>query len=332
MAAVDFDPEDLRICKRLDEMTNIIPLLGRADEMGEAEIQQWKVDLCEKMSEHEIKPFTFKRDVESQMASSVPQPETTSNTASLRTEDEAAEPDPVPPEASQQHDRKVYAPFAVSSAPGLDNDTMDASLLMSSDYCPPPVPSELQDLVQMMFDPENAAWLRHSSARKVVAWQRARLVRRMESGMPHDTWRSRLVGNVSSNGKVERRLSPRGTKSSASGKAAVPKWAANLQEAMRHEHARRGWSNEDELLKKMQNKSARPPKSKRHWSEASTSSSTQTLTASGEQRFDIIERVSSVTWSALRIVSIVGAVGVTACVVARRCFGIESVTIGWDWR
>lgn len=49
---------------------------------------------------------------------------------------------------------------------------MDASLLMSSTYVPPLVPSGLLDLVSVIFDPDTAARLRHLSARKYLLWRR----------------------------------------------------------------------------------------------------------------------------------------------------------------
>ena len=48
---------------------------------------------------------------------------------------------------------------------------MDASLLMSPSYSPPLVASELQALVNMLFDPETMQKLRHISARKFLQWR-----------------------------------------------------------------------------------------------------------------------------------------------------------------
>lgn len=64
----------------------------------------------------------------------------------------------------------VCAPFAISTAQAQD-ETMDASLLMSADYAPPLYASELKDLVSELFDSENASWLRHASTKKLLAWR-----------------------------------------------------------------------------------------------------------------------------------------------------------------
>lgn len=62
-------------------------------------------------------------------------------------------------------------PFAVSSALGDDPDMIDASVLMSSGYLQPLVPSELDYFVHQLLEPDNVARLRHLSAAKFRAWQ-----------------------------------------------------------------------------------------------------------------------------------------------------------------
>ena len=49
---------------------------------------------------------------------------------------------------------------------------MDASLLMSPDYIQPLLPSELSLLVKHIFDKDNASWLRHSAAKKIIQWRK----------------------------------------------------------------------------------------------------------------------------------------------------------------
>ena len=62
------------------------------------------------------------------------------------------------------------SPYTVSSATGPDMETMDASLLMSPEYVQPLIPSELALLVQQMFETDVVAYLRHSAAKKLIAW------------------------------------------------------------------------------------------------------------------------------------------------------------------
>lgn len=64
-----------------------------------------------------------------------------------------------------------HPPYTVCSAPSKDEDTMDASLLMSPDYVQPLISSELSLVVQQIFDPENIPRLRHLAAAKLVRHQ-----------------------------------------------------------------------------------------------------------------------------------------------------------------
>ncbi|KAL9606289.1 MAG: hypothetical protein Q9179_000564 [Wetmoreana sp. 5 TL-2023] len=65
-------------------------------------------------------------------------------------------------------DNSATPPFAVSSAPSNDQDNMDASLLMSSEYIQPLLPSELGTMIDQLFDNDNIAKLRYLSAKKLV--------------------------------------------------------------------------------------------------------------------------------------------------------------------
>lgn len=58
--------------------------------------------------------------------------------------------------------------FAVCSVPSHDDEVMDASLLMSSEYIQPLSPSELPMLMEYIFDPDNVACMRHLAAKKLV--------------------------------------------------------------------------------------------------------------------------------------------------------------------
>jgi hypothetical protein len=63
-------------------------------------------------------------------------------------------------------------PYTICSSPSNDDDIMDASILMSPDYIQPLLPSELSFLVAKIFDQDNASWLRHSAAKKIIQWRR----------------------------------------------------------------------------------------------------------------------------------------------------------------
>ncbi|KAK3939364.1 hypothetical protein QBC46DRAFT_364863 [Diplogelasinospora grovesii] len=71
-------------------------------------------------------------------------------------------PSPNSPTSSDTDRQGIYA---ISSATGIDHDTMDASLLMSPDY--------LATLVSQVFSSTGVSWLRHSVARKYIQWRKS---------------------------------------------------------------------------------------------------------------------------------------------------------------
>lgn len=71
---------------------------------------------------------------------------------------------------SQFIEKASSPPFTVACVNGPDYDNMDASLLMSSEYIQPLLPSELQLLVDQIFQPEVVAYLRHTAAKKLTNW------------------------------------------------------------------------------------------------------------------------------------------------------------------
>ena len=116
-----------------------MPIIGKADMIEPEAAVSLKSKLLQDLRNADIRPFLFGKTVEECLK----------------------EPSECPP-------------FVVSSATDSDADTMDASLLMSSEYMQPLLPSELYSLVDQMFEPENAAWLRHSAARKFLQWRSTR--------------------------------------------------------------------------------------------------------------------------------------------------------------
>ena len=73
---------------------------------------------------------------------------------------------------ASENSHHTNPPYTVSAATGRDMETMDASLLMSSEYVQPLIPSELALLVEQIFEPEVMSYLRHSAAKKLIAWHK----------------------------------------------------------------------------------------------------------------------------------------------------------------
>ncbi|KAF2234044.1 hypothetical protein EV356DRAFT_447313 [Viridothelium virens] len=144
--------EDISMISRLCQMTNVIPVIGKADMIGPETVASLKVRLLEDLSDADVQPFLFGKSIEECQKEPLQSP-----------------------------------PFVVSSAPGSDAETMDASLLMSSEYMQPLLPSELYTLVDQIFEPDNAAWLRHSAARKFLQWRSTRDGKSMLMNKPTPT-------------------------------------------------------------------------------------------------------------------------------------------------
>ncbi|KAK8058954.1 hypothetical protein PG994_009402 [Apiospora phragmitis] len=111
-------PADVEYIRRLAALTNVIPLLARADSHSTDDIKSLKQKISRQLDESGIRPFAF----------------TSINIDTL-------------PSGA------LAGLYAVSSANGSDHDVMDASLLMSSDYVQPLVPTELSALVGQLLSP-----------------------------------------------------------------------------------------------------------------------------------------------------------------------------------
>jgi hypothetical protein len=159
--------KDIEFMQRLSAITNVIPVVAKSETLTAQELISLKASILARLQATSIKPFLFGKPIDDALLAvqglDIVYPLATPTTAFCP--DEPNEPNQFP-FPTPTH------PYAVSSAPGSDNDTMDASLLMSPDYVQPLMPSELSNLVDQVFDPESIAWLRHAAAKKFLTWQR----------------------------------------------------------------------------------------------------------------------------------------------------------------
>ncbi|KAJ5939875.1 hypothetical protein N7516_000043 [Penicillium verrucosum] len=123
---------DVECIRKLCELSNVIPLISKADTLTQTQIAHLKLRFHEEAREAGIKPFLFGD----------------------------------PPNGLDGLESQP--PYAVSSEKTIDTETMDASTLMSPDYVQPLVSSELDALVKKMFDRDNLAWMRQSAAKKLI--------------------------------------------------------------------------------------------------------------------------------------------------------------------
>ena len=132
LTAADTLEKDLKKLRILSDLTNVVPLIAKADSLALDDIASLKNDAS----------YGFEIAVLQRLSS---------------------------PNLSGPEQQVIAAPYTVSSATALD-DTMDASLLMSPDYVQPLCLSELRSFVDHLFDPDTMAYLRHSTAKKLVAY------------------------------------------------------------------------------------------------------------------------------------------------------------------
>ncbi|OHF00586.1 heat shock protein [Colletotrichum orchidophilum] len=117
---------------RLEALTNVIPLIAQADTLTPEQIAAIKKHIAQQFAEAGLGLFSF-------------DPSTTS--------------------VGEQH---IYA---TSSKLASDTEVMDASLLMSSEYLQPLVPTDLSHLLESIFCVNGATWLRHAAAAKLLGWR-----------------------------------------------------------------------------------------------------------------------------------------------------------------
>ncbi|KAK7953613.1 hypothetical protein PG996_014505 [Apiospora saccharicola] len=193
-------PADIEYIRRLTALTNIIPLLARADNHSSDGIKSLKRKISCQLEESGIRPFTF---------SSI-NIETLSSGASTGL-------------------------YAVSSANGSDHDVMDASLLMSSDYMQPLVPTELNALVEQLLSSNGSSWLRHSAVKKYLRWREAANTSRPKSlYQPLSLPPMQAVSPMTSTSLALARINPSSRNSSPS-QVRLVDWAAELQKSMTNE-------------------------------------------------------------------------------------------------
>lgn len=135
---------DIECMRNLQLKTNVIPLLSLADIIPIDELVSTKHRISQDLKHANIDCFTFS------------QPSSSSELPFV---------------------------YAVSSVTPLDYGTIDASILMASDYRPPLVCTDLNSLVTEVMSVDGSAWLRHSAASKAVRWLR----QRSQNGPSHHT-------------------------------------------------------------------------------------------------------------------------------------------------
>jgi hypothetical protein len=156
--------KDIECMQRLSAITNVIPVIAQSDTLSAAELLTIKTSVLARLQTTSVRPFLFGTALDDALLS-IQGLSVDASSSAPSSSGQVSEPKQFP------FTVPTY-PYAVSSTLGPDNDTMDASLLMSPEYIQPILPSELAVLVNQVFDPDSIAWLRHSAAKKFMAWRR----------------------------------------------------------------------------------------------------------------------------------------------------------------
>lgn len=175
--------------QRLSNLTNVIPIIAKSDTLSRAELIAIKTSILARLQLTPIRPFLFGTAIDDALLAVQGLPE---NEPSPASNDAAAT------EPKQFPFTVPTYPYAVSSILGPDTETMDASLLMSPDYVQPILPSELNALIDQVFEPDSISWLRYAAAKKFLAWRRRTKLPEESFILPDIQKQSMKRGSVSS--------------------------------------------------------------------------------------------------------------------------------------
>ena len=146
------------------------------------------------------------------------------------------------------------SPFTVCSAPSDDDDNMDASLLMSSDYVQPLVASELSILIRQILEKDSASCLRHLAATKLVQAERCSMALTYPASIPrtlsnpiaasskapppHSPQTMVVRGSVGVSSFVQARIADHTQQEERMAQVRLAKWATDLQRSLQNERLR----------------------------------------------------------------------------------------------
>lgn len=310
--------------RRLSRLTNIVPLISRSDLLSGEELSLLKENIMSAFQTNSIKLFSF----------------------------------------DQLFDGSNHpgAPYAISSMASKDDETMDASLLMSPDYVQPLLESELVYLVLNIFDRDTVSWLRHSAAKKFVQWREATapqdrpqaLYRPLSQHPPTMSRPSALAGTVGATTSYAlARVADHTQREERMAQVRLANWAADLQRSLANERQRfeqlarserAVWLTE-RLGECVQDGSIVPAYRGRSSPSPCDGALVKQETYLRQRRaaggvdphdplglLQLNAEVKRKSWIALQVVSSLGVLGGLAFYITRSWQAAESETIGvWEW-
>ncbi|KAH9825605.1 Septin GTPase family [Teratosphaeria destructans] len=138
LTSTGLDSVPVGLLKKLCQFSNVIPLLAQSDRLAADELHACKQKIRALFQQLAAQPYSFD----------------------------------LPGGRELPYVGEGYIePLAVSSATADDGEEIDASILMSSQYMAPLMPSELAYLAENLLDPDNIVRMRHLSATKSLIWR-----------------------------------------------------------------------------------------------------------------------------------------------------------------
>ncbi|KAJ5238712.1 hypothetical protein N7468_003331 [Penicillium chermesinum] len=201
--------KDIECVRKLCELSNVIPVIAKSDMLSPEELSALKAQFHQQAQVLGVRPFLF---------------------------------GDLPPFNLEGTEPQL--PYAVSSEQAVDLEIMDASTLMSPDYIQPLITSELDILVQKLFDRDNLAWMRHSAAKKLITQRGDFPYDPAIRGPPHNVlsgnsagWRAACATSTAPSYAMAR-LTDHTQQEERMAQVRLVDWATNLQQSLQNERDR----------------------------------------------------------------------------------------------
>ncbi|OAQ68240.2 cell division/GTP binding protein [Pochonia chlamydosporia 170] len=195
---------DLECMRHLEDSTNVIPLLARADELSTNGRLAAQTKILQDIQAAGLNCFSFSA------------PGDTRDSPHIN---------------------------AISSATRADYDTVDASILMSSDYLPPLVLTDLNDLIAKTLSMEGSTWLRHSAACKAIKWLRRQ---RRQGGLSYSPLGCGVMSSIS--GISHGQLTNRSHNRQHWDRIEMSSWAEGLRQSLATERSNQSWQHNSKTM------------------------------------------------------------------------------------
>lgn len=256
--------------RHLEDSTNVIPLLARADELSTDGRLAAQTKILQDIQAAGLNCFSFSA------------PSDTRDSPHIN---------------------------AISSATRADYDTVDASILMSSDYLPPLVLTDLNDLIAKTLSMEGSTWLRHSAACKAIKWLRRQ---RRQGGLSYSPLGCGVMSSIS--GISHGQLTNRSLNRQYWDRIEMSSWAEGLRQSLATERSNLSWQHNSKTMSLTQ-RHLNVTKHRRGYPSASRTMAPASA-MSHEDPLGLLQLVSQLQTGGKLTLELLSSFGVIGCVAA----------------